>query len=1260
MEDASFRCEVDFHAIVEQMADLVFVTDGEGRIVYISPSVLAMLGYSPEEVTGRHLTAFLPQEVIGPVTARFTQTIRQGTPVKGFPIRILRQDGGTLSAEVDASIYRNGSFLGTLGVIRDLSERNSMEEALQENERENALKAELLRKAPVIAAFHDKDLNVVWANQAYEMATGLSAQDMAGKKCYSVWNLAKACSNCPVVKAIETGEPYEAELTPQNQDHWPESQGYWLSRATPVRDADGSILGAIEIAIDITEQKQAERALRDSEEKYRSLVETAIEGVASIDLNGNLTFINDALCLMMGYSQDELLNKPFAGILHPDDLPALMEAFLTAVAGTRTGATIEFRAIQKTGQSIWLSTQPTAIVIDGKAIGFNAILHNISMLKREEEALNKSTQLLSDTGEMAKVGGWELDLSTKEVSWTEEVCRIHGVKPGYRPKLEETLNFYAPESRPALDEALKKAAETGKPYDLESLFIPSGSKDRIWVRSLGRAVYSDGKITKLAGTFQNIDKYKRAEEALRASEEKYRALVENANEAIIVTQDGALKFANPKASKLFGYSLEEAVGRPFVEFIHPDDRYLVAERYRKRLDGEVSTVVYPFRTIHKDGSIRWAEINSVLIAWEDRPAIMSYLSDITERKRAEEALKQGNERLLLATVAGGVGIWDLDVVNNKLTWDDQMFRLYGVAPDNFGGAYETWKERVHPEDVERGDAEVQMALRGEKEFDTEFRVVWPNGTIHHIRARARVHRDAAGQPTKLIGTNYDITERKRAEEKLRTAEANYRNLFERVPSGLYRSTLEGRFLEVNPALADLFGYSSVQELMTLDIGSAFYHSAEERRQWVEKLLQAGELRNTEFQALRKNGSSMVLLEHSRVVRDESGKVLFFEGTLTDTTDRKRAEEALRESEEKYRLLIENSHDIIYTLTPNGIITFVSPGWTVLLGHPVDQVVGRPYQQFIHPDDLERYQAFLQRTIQTGQRQTGVEYRVQHADGSWRWHTTNVVPLKDEAGKVVGYEGIASDITDRKRLEGEMEKTRADFLFGVSHELKTPLFLMNISLDMLENSPESGRAKRTSEFMETWKRNLHRLQHLVFNMVDSQRTQTMGFKIERQSTDFRALIERVVQEQELLAGPKKVRITMDLAPIPPLFIDLDAIHRLVENLLTNAIKFSPRRSEVTIRLTEEDAQAVLTVKDQGPGISAEEQEGLFLPFQRAAAAVRSVIPGTGLGLYVAKIIVDAHGGTISLRSKVGKGTTVTVRLPLGEPEDKKQKGEIIGT
>ncbi len=169
---------------------------------------------------------------------------------------------------------------------------------------------------------------------------------------------------------------------------------------------------------------------------------------------------------------------------------------------------------------------------------------------------------------MAQVGGWELDLSTKEVLMTEEVCRIHGVEPGYKLKLEEAMNFYAPESKPALEEVLKKATESGEPYDLESLFIPSGSKDKIWVRSLGKAVYSGGKIVKLAGTFQNIDKYKREEGELRESEARYRSVLQSATDAIVTADsNGFIIGWNSGAERIFGYSYTEAVGQSLTSII---------------------------------------------------------------------------------------------------------------------------------------------------------------------------------------------------------------------------------------------------------------------------------------------------------------------------------------------------------------------------------------------------------------------------------------------------------------------------------------------------------------------------------------------------------------------------------------------------------------------------------------------------------------------------------------------------------------------
>ncbi|MCX5976086.1 MAG: PAS domain S-box protein [Coprothermobacterota bacterium] len=272
----------------------------------------------------------------------------------------------------------------------------------------------------------------------------------------------------------------------------------------------------------------------------------------------------------------------------------------------------------------------------------------------------------------------------------------------------------------------------------------------------------------------DITERKRAEEALRESEEKYRLIVENSRDVIFsLNPKGEFIYVSPSMGAVLGYSQTELIGRDFNSLIHPEDLPAVQGALRRYLEEGLQTAGTEYRVRHASGEWRWHMTKGNVVRNESGDFInfTGLARDITDRKLAEETLRQSSERLALATAAGGVGIWDLDVVNNELIWDDQMFRLYGIAPDNFSGAYETWKARVHPEDVERGDAEVQMALRGEKEFDTEFRVVWPNGAIRHIRARASVHRDAAGQPTKLIGTNYDITERKQAEEAIRKLNA---------------------------------------------------------------------------------------------------------------------------------------------------------------------------------------------------------------------------------------------------------------------------------------------------------------------------------------------------------------------------------------------------------------------------------------------------------------------------------------------------------
>jgi two-component system, cell cycle sensor histidine kinase and response regulator CckA len=264
------------------------------------------------------------------------------------------------------------------------------------------------------------------------------------------------------------------------------------------------------------------------------------------------------------------------------------------------------------------------------------------------------------------------------------------------------------------------------------------------------------------------------------------------------------------------------------------------------------------------------------------------------------------------------------------------------------------------------------------------------------------------------------SENKRTEEALRRSEEKYRHLFESAGEGILIAQGE-RIQYANPALVKILGHS--QDIVTNRPFTSFIHP-EDRQMVLDRHLRrmSGEVMETDypFRIITADGTEKWLQINSRVISwDGSPASLSF---VMDITEHKRAEEALREREEKYRLLIENSHDIIYTLTPDGIFTFISPGWTVLLGHPIAQVVGKPFQPFVHPDDHGKCKEFLQRVVETGQRQRGIEYRVRHANGSWRWHNSNGVPLRDETGNIIGYEGIASDVTERKYAKEALQES----------------------------------------------------------------------------------------------------------------------------------------------------------------------------------------------------------------------------------------------
>lgn len=271
----------------------------------------------------------------------------------------------------------------------------------------------------------------------------------------------------------------------------------------------------------------------------------------------------------------------------------------------------------------------------------------------------------------------------------------------------------------------------------------------------------------------------------------------------------------------------------------------------------------------------------------------------------------------------------------------------------------------------------------------------------------------------FIVTAINITDRKQAELTIKRNNNFTEALLKSMPIPVYFKDKEGHYLGCNEKFSQLLDVSSkeIKGKTTIDLWpadqSGFFHQKD------MEIIANLQNQIYEHKITTRKGKDLDALFTKNVFYDELGQVAGIIGAIQDITERRQADEALKKSEEKYRLMVENTHDIIYTLSIDGVFTYVSPTWTFLLGYSADQVTGNSFQPFVHPDDVANCMAFLQKVKNTKQRQDGVEYRVKHIDGSWRWHTSGGVPLLDKSGEIVGFYGIATDITERKHAEIEL-------------------------------------------------------------------------------------------------------------------------------------------------------------------------------------------------------------------------------------------------
>jgi PAS domain S-box-containing protein len=399
---------------------------------------------------------------------------------------------------------------------------------------------------------------------------------------------------------------------------------------------------------DIAASGSADEALRENERIYFELAHFLPQIVFETDMNGTITFVNHAAYAISGYSPEEFekgLNV--LQVLVPEDRDRARSNIQRLLEGKELSNN-EYAFLRKDGRTFPVMTETIPIVRNGQIRGLRGFVIDITERKRAEGMLRESIEKYREIFEAIT----DVFYRTDNDGFLQVVSPSSERLWGYAP--EEVVgrkldDFYVnPEER---DRFLSILREKGEVEEFEAV-LRAKDGSPVWVSTNARFRRDErGNIVGIQGVTRDVTKRKRAEENLRESEEKYRSLFENANEAIFVVQDGKVVFVNPASSDVLDYPGDQLVSRPFAEFVHPDDRAMVVDNYIKRMKGEEIPPSYSFRIIHRDGTARWAELNAVLMNWEGKPASLNFLSDISDRKRAEEELQRTLESLRRAVGA---------------------------------------------------------------------------------------------------------------------------------------------------------------------------------------------------------------------------------------------------------------------------------------------------------------------------------------------------------------------------------------------------------------------------------------------------------------------------------------------------------------------------------------------------------------------------------------------------------------------------------
>jgi two-component system sensor histidine kinase/response regulator len=756
-----------------------------------------------------------------------------------------------------------------------------------------------------------------------------------------------------------------------------------------------------------------------SKDYVDSVIRSMSDSLVVVSSEGRIVTVNAATCRMLGYLEVELIGQPLWMLLDAerDSVSDMLNELVLVDDIERVYFTKDGRKVPVSFSSGWLSPD------NGKAQGVVCVAKDISRRKHAEAALRASEESYRDLFDNAQDAIYVHDLKGIYISANRAAEKLSGY-PIAEIVGKNIIEFMAPEHVEQIRANITKKL-AGVPLTTYEMEMRARDGRRVPVEVNTRLIYENGTAVAVQGMARDITERKQVEAELQKSRERYELAVEGSNDGLwdwnMLTND---VYFSPRWKSMLGYEDNEfeSCFASWETALHPDDHARAMATIEAYVDGRTSHYALEHRLRHRDGTYRWILARAAILRDANgKPYRMSGShTDVTERKQIELELKTNEMQLTAAQQIAHIGNWEWDVIKKNLSWSEELFRIFGLEPRDFGPAVSEFFAHVHPEDLKLVQRAIKVALRHGVVPSFNFRIVRADQTVRVLQMTGEVGADETGRLTRLWGTTQDVTDRMQVENALRQSEEKYREVIENANDIIYTLDLSGGFTSLNRAGERITGYTR-EEVLRMNIADVVRpDNADLVRQRIAKNIQGANLPDFELEIFAKDHSSLTLDISSRLMI-QGGAVVGIQGIGRDITARKQVDEKLRESEEKYRSLLENIPDVTWTTDEKGNTTFISANVESVYGFTSDEIVNDDEQRWlgrIHPDDvarvLEGYRALF-----ADRKPYDVEFRIQRKDGVWIWlHDRARMPY--EKGGLLFTDGVFSDITERKLMDEELK------------------------------------------------------------------------------------------------------------------------------------------------------------------------------------------------------------------------------------------------